>query len=88
MLCLDGKGERALFAGIVALPEPLEEVEAELAAERFLDDLAVALAGVRGERVAYLIATGMVAMSIRQLQTETTSFCTGSLVLVSTSENA
>ena len=42
VLGLDGEFQRVVLADVVALPEPLEEVEAELTSQRFLDHFAVA----------------------------------------------
>ena len=43
VLCLDGERDGLVFRQVVALPEPVEQVEAELASQHLLDHLAVAL---------------------------------------------
>jgi hypothetical protein len=45
MLSLDSERSRLFLGQIVSLPESLEQIEPELAPERLLDDLAIALAG-------------------------------------------
>lgn len=45
MLSLDGKRNRLLFGKRRPSPEPVEQVESELAPQGVLDDLTVALSG-------------------------------------------
>jgi hypothetical protein len=52
VLGLDREPDCLLLVQVVALPEPLEEVEAKLTAQRSLDDLAIALTGARAEGCA------------------------------------
>jgi len=48
VLGLDGEVDGLLLAEIVAGPEPVEKVEAELASQRLLDHLAVGSSGPGG----------------------------------------
>lgn len=48
VLSVDGEVERLLLTELAVLPQPVEEVEAEAVAQRFFDDLSVALTGSRG----------------------------------------
>jgi hypothetical protein len=54
VLRLDGECERLLLVEVVALPEPVEQIEAELAPQRLFDHLAVALAGARTSKLGRL----------------------------------
>jgi 2-methylcitrate dehydratase PrpD len=68
VLRLDGELERLLLVEVVALQEPVERVEAELARQRLLDQLAVALAGARAGRrpgAAARAGSGSSAASVR-----------------------
>jgi hypothetical protein len=68
VLRLDGELERLLLVEVVALQEPVERVEAELAPQRLLDQLAVALAGARADRrpgAAARAGSGSSAASVR-----------------------
>ena len=47
VLRLDGQRDRLGLGEPVAVPKPLEEIEAKVAAQGLLDDLAVALAAAR-----------------------------------------
>lgn len=42
MLCLDRESESLVFGNVVQRPQPVEYVEPEIAAQRFLDHLAIA----------------------------------------------
>jgi hypothetical protein len=45
VLGLDGQSRRLVLREIGRLPQPLEQIEAKMVAQRLLDDLAVAAAG-------------------------------------------